>query len=86
MRIKPISLPIRSLHSTAYGTTDTHTQERIGKKAALVPLLKDGMEKVGRLDPLVKIKYRNSAENLSAWIFASHLRREDEPPKPPPSV
>jgi len=60
----------------AHSRTDDGTQERIGTIAALVPLFKSGMEKVGRLQPLVRMKYRNDAANLSAWVYASHLARE----------
>lgn len=67
----------------AYGETDESTQERIGKNAAFVPLIKDGTEKVKRLDPIVKIKYRNDAAALSAWIYASHVEREPQAHKPP---
>lgn len=70
----------------AYGETDDSTQERIGKNAAFVPLIKDGMEKVRRLDPIVKIKYRNDAANLTAWIYASHLEREPQPAAKPPAA
>jgi hypothetical protein len=70
----------------AYSDTDDSTQERVGTNAALVPLFKDGTEKVKRLDPIVKIKYRSDAANLSAWIYASHLEREPQPAQKPPTV
>jgi hypothetical protein len=71
----------------AYSDTDDSTQERVGTNAALAPLFKDGTEKIKRLDPIIKIKYRNDAANLSAWIYASHVAREPQPAqKPEPAV
>jgi hypothetical protein len=68
----------------AYGDTDESTQERVGTNAALVPLLNDVMIKVNRLQPIVRMKYRNDAAKLSAWIYASHLEREPRPAPAPP--
>ena len=68
----------------AYSETDESTQERVGTNAALVPLFKDGMIKVNRLQPIVRMKYRNDAANFSAWIYASHLEREPRPAPSPP--
>lgn len=70
----------------AYSETDESTQERVGTNAAFVPLIKDGTEKVKRLDPIVKIKYRSDAANLSAWIYASHVAREPQPAKVQPTA
>jgi len=70
----------------AYGETDESTQERIGTNAAFVPLIKDGTEKIKRLDPIVKMKYRNDAANLSAWLYASHVEREPQTEQPQPTV
>lgn len=67
----------------AYIETDTDTQERIGKIAALVPLFKDGIITVNRLDPIVKMKYRGDAAKLSAWIYASHIERAPKPKSKP---
>ena len=68
----------------AHRETGDSTQNRIGKNAALVPLFKDGMIKVDRLEPIVRMKYRSNAATLSAWIYASHLEREPRPEKPEP--
>jgi hypothetical protein len=62
----------------AYQNTDADTQERVGAIAALVPLFKDGMTKVNRLEPIVRMKYRHDAANFAAWIYASHLAREPQ--------
>ena len=70
----------------AYSDLNDRIQERIGKNAAFAPLLRDGMEMVTRLQPIVKMKYRTDAENLSAWIYASHVEREPNPEKPQPTV
>jgi hypothetical protein len=59
-------------------------QERIGKNAALVPVVKDGLLKVTRLKPIVSMKYRDDPANLSAWRYASHVEREPRPEKPEP--
>jgi hypothetical protein len=72
--------------AAAYGETDESTQERVGTNAALVPLFKDGMVKVNRLQPIIRMKYRNNAANLSAWIYASHLEREPHPAPAPPAA
>lgn len=69
----------------AYNETDESTQARIGKNAAFVPLVKNGTEKVKRLNPIVRIKYRPDAANLAAWIYASHVEREPQPKKPEPA-
>lgn len=70
----------------AYNNADVNTQERVGTNAALVPLFKDGMTKVGRLQPIVRMKYRNDAANFSAWVYASHLAREPRPEPSPAAV
>lgn len=66
----------------AYAETGEDTQERIGKIAALVPLFKDGMTLVRRLDPIVKMKFRSDAAALAAWTFAKHVERAPQSPKP----
>jgi hypothetical protein len=72
--------------AAAASSSDEGTQERVGANAALVTLFKDAMLKVNRLDPIVRIKYRNDAANLAAWIYASHREREPRTPAPPPAV
>lgn len=66
----------------AYAETGEDKQERIGAIAALVPLFKDGMTIVRRLDPIVKRKFRNDAAALAAWTFAKHVERAPQSPKP----
>lgn len=66
----------------AYAETGEDTQNRIGKVAALVPLFKDGMTLVRRLDPIVKMKFRNDAAALAAWTFAKHVERAPQSPRP----
>jgi hypothetical protein len=61
---------------TALNQTGDHTQERIGKNASLEPLFREAMVKVKRLQPIVRMKYRQDAAKLSAWIYASHLERD----------
>lgn len=66
----------------AYSETGEDTQERIGKIASVVPLFEDGMIKVNRLNPIVKMKFRNDAAALAAWTFAKHVERAPQSPKP----
>ena len=62
----------------AYNSTDTATQERVGTNAAFVPLFKDGIVIVNRLNPMIRMKFRGNAADFAAWAFASHVER---PPK-----
>lgn len=63
----------------ATSDADISTQARVGTNAAFEPLIKSGMEKIRRLDPIVKMKYRQSAQNFAAWIYASHIERAPSP-------
>ncbi len=62
----------------AYSSTDTAVQERVGTNAAFVPLFKEGIVTVTRLNPLMRKKFRGNAANFAAWTFAGHIER---PPK-----
>jgi len=66
----------------AYAETGEDTQQRVGTIAALVPLFSDGTIIVKRLDPIVKIKFRNDAATLAAWTFAKHVERAPQSEKP----
>lgn len=71
----------------AYAGAGEDTQERMGKNAALVPLFKQGITTVKRLDPVVKKKFRNNAAALAAWTFAKHVERapQHSTPETPPN-
>ncbi len=57
---------------------------KVGARSELNVQVKEAVDLVRQLDPIVRMVYRNDATNLAAWTFASHVQRDDKPkPKPP---
>jgi len=70
----------------AVNSAGTAAQSRIGTNAAFDAPIKNGMNAVRRLIPIVKIKYRNDAARLAAWLFATHIERSPQKPLPHPTT
>jgi hypothetical protein len=64
--------------------SNTARETRVGATSGLGSGSKVTVSLIRQLDPIVRMVYRNDPTNLAAWVFASHIQRDDKPkPKPP---
>lgn len=56
-------------------TTEVNTgrREHVGARAQLIAIADSCVEVVGRLDGLVRVRFRNDAEKLAAWESARNV-------------
>jgi hypothetical protein len=62
----------------------SETGKRVGSTDKKRLSIKDASKIVTSLDPIVRKRYRDNPAKLAAWIFASHVQRDAQPPQPTP--
>lgn len=65
---------------------DSATEAHSGATGALAAAFRQGIKLSGKLNSIVKIKYRDNAGKLASWTVASHLERAARKPKPAPTT
>lgn len=62
------------------------TAERVGSTESKIAAHKEANKIITRLNPIVRMFYRNNPAKLTEWNFASHVQRDEKPKPPPPTA
>lgn len=61
----------------------SETGKRVGATGKITLAVSESNKIIKNLDPIVRMRYRDDAAKLAAWIFASKVQRDSQPkPKP----